>query len=151
MKSKGILITVIVLLSVWSVIATVGFVSAEKDNRLRLAKYSMVKSSYEDKEEAYDKLKTKYDELEAKYEEYNDMYYSEQSTRIVYEWMLDVCANQGNESYDSDLSLERILRREYPWLNMEIVDEQEFAVFMSVTKERAKIILLKYDMDIEIE
>lgn len=131
-----------------AVLATQG--EAEKISLIeeREAKYE--KQEREQKQE-YEKLKKKYDKLEEDCEEYKDMYYSEQSTRVDYEWLLDICANQGKEGYDADASLERILRREYSWLNMEIVDEQTFAAVMSVHKQKAKIILLDYDIDIEIK
>ena len=152
MKSKLIMIPAILLLSVWAILATAAFVSTEKDNRMLRADDAFHKSYCEKRDEKYAELEAEYAKLEENCEEYQDKYSSEQFTRVTYEWLLDVCANQGNKSYDADLSLERILRREFPWLNMtEIVDEKAFDAVMSVHKQRAKIILLAYDIDIEIK
>ena len=151
MKAK----VVIALLCVWAVLATITAVDNE-NRRSRLYDECVelqdeCERQEREYEQSYEKLKKEYDKLEEDCEEYKDMYYSEQSTRVDYEWLLDVCANQGNESYDADASLERILRREYSWLNMEIVDEQTFAAVMRVHKQKAKLILLDYDIGIKIK
>ena len=101
MKNKGIIIVVITLLSVWAVIATVGFASAEKDNRSWFAKYSLVKSSYEDKEEAYDELKAEHSELRSAY-----------LKGLAYEWLYDMRCHFTEDGYDAELALDTICQRE---------------------------------------
>lgn len=95
------MITAIVLLSVWAVIATVGFASVGKDNRLWLARYSFLESNYEDKEEAYDKLKAEHSELRSDY-----------LKGLAYEWLYDMRCHFTEEGYDAELALEAICQRE---------------------------------------
>ena len=151
MKAKGIIIAVIVLLFFWAVIATTGAIIATQNEAHTEQLLTQESKKKEKAYEAYETLQEEYAELEEDCKEYDDKYFSEQFTRVVYEWLFDICANQENKRYDADASLERILRREYSWLNMEIVDQQTLDAVMSVYKQRAKTILLEYDIDIEIK
>lgn len=145
------MITAIVVLSVWAILATITAVDNENRRSKLYDEREELQEECEKQEREYKKLEAEYAELKEESEEHSKNYQAEVTECICYKWLLDVCANQGKENYDADKALELILRTEHSWLNSDLVDEEVIAAVVKIHKESALVILSRYDLDLGIE
>lgn len=102
------MITVIVLLSVWAIFATITAVDNENRRSRLYDECAELQEECEKQERAYDKLKTKYDGLYEEKEEYRNSYLK----GLAYEWLYDMRCNFTDEGYDGAAALTAIFERE---------------------------------------
>lgn len=120
MKNKGIIITVIALLSVWAVFATI--TAVDNENRR-----SRLYDECEEQERTYEKLEKEYAELEDKY-----------ILHLAYEWLFDVIANKAYDAKKTQASLDDIAERE----GLSLAEKNKVALY-------AQKILSKYGIETE--
>ena len=108
MKKERIKTIAIVLLCAVTIFVFTGFMSTEESRREQLVHYTLLESSYEEKERAYDKLKEKYDELEEENSDLRSAYLK----GLAYEWLYDMRCHFTEEGYDAELALDAICQRE---------------------------------------
>ncbi|MBE6547846.1 MAG: hypothetical protein E7667_03075 [Ruminococcaceae bacterium] len=150
MKTKGLIIGTIVLLSIWSMIATMAAVGTEKKRVGLVEQKKELREEFdkeiESQEKAYNELEAKYAELEAEYEqeknEHLEFTLKCTTLHLAYEWLVDVMANTSdavnNVQYDPDAALDRICEREGLGLYSKLLILQ-----------KAQQILLEYGLEIK--
>ena len=137
MKTKGIIIGVIALLSIWAIIATIVAVGTEA----LVERNEELRKEVKRQEKAYEKLETEYADLKTKCEEYREKYIASQADytlHLAYEWLVDMLLNTNNTEYDADAALDKICERE------------ELGLYSkSLISQKAQQILSEYGIETE--
>ena len=108
MKSRGIIIAVIALLSVWAVLATITAVDNENRRSRLYDERAELQEECERQKRAYEKLEAEYDELETECEELK----SARLKGLAYEWLYDMRCHFTEDGYDGAATLTAIFERE---------------------------------------
>ena len=95
------MITAIVLLSVWAVLATITAVDNENRRSRLYDECANLREECEEQERTYEKLEKEYAELEDKY-----------ILNLTYEWLFDVIATKAHDTEEAQASLDDIAERE---------------------------------------
>lgn len=109
MKSKWVIIGVIVLLSALTILAFAMFVEAENHRRKLSVEHSLLESHYEEREEVHDKLNEKYEKLKSEHSDLRNAYLK----ALAYEMAFDMLSSEiKGENYDTEYEYYRIMARE---------------------------------------
>lgn len=102
---KQLIITVMVFLSVWAILATITAVDNENRRSRLYDTASELQAECSECERAYEELESNYDKL---YEEYKNSYLK----GLAYEWLYDARCHFTEEGYDGESALNAIFERE---------------------------------------
>ena len=107
MKNKGIIITVIALLSVWAVLATITAVDNENRRSRLYDECKEQERTYERLQEKYEAVKEEYDELKT---DKNGNKYLGLAYEISFEALTEVLAK--NDNFDIEQRINEVVERE---------------------------------------